>query len=220
MRIAFTLSGKDPVAKDGRKSWSRGADMAQIIAGVFGDGQAATAAARELRGAGFEASDLDQFALNPPGQHNRLPLGGDQVADEKAEGGDTGAVKGAAIGTAVGAVAGLAATPLVGPIAIAGGAAAGAYAGSLAGAVNKMGDDTPAAELRPAGVMVAVHIDSAEDLEVATDLLREHGARLIERADGAWRNGKWADFDAVRPPDIVEAQHRPDEVRDRPGVRT
>ena len=175
--------------------------MTQIVAGVFDDEQSATRAARELRRAGFEAGDLDQFALNPPGRHHRLPLGGDEDADAKAEGGDSGAAKGAAIGTAVGAVAGLAA--------IAGGAAAGAYAGSLAGAVDKMGDETSAPVLRPAGIMVAINADSDEDEEIAIDLLRDNGAQMIERADGAWRNGKWSDFDAVRPPDIIEARALP-----------
>lgn len=183
--------------------------MTQIVAGVFDDEQSATRAARELRRAGFEAGDLDQFALNPPGRHHRLPLGGDEDADAKAEGGDSGAAKGAAIGTAVGAVAGLAAMPLVGPIAIAGGAAAGAYACSLAGAVDKMGDETSAPVLRPAGIMVAINADSDEDEEIAIDLLRDNGAQMIERADGAWRNGKWSDFDAVRPPDIIEARALP-----------
>lgn len=184
--------------------------MTQIVAGVFDDEQSATAAAHELRGAGFDAGDLDQFALNPPGEHQGLPLGGDQDADAKAEGGERGAMTGAAIGTAVGAVAGLAATPLVGPVAIAGGAAAGAYAGSLAGAVTRMGDDDAAApELRPAGIMVAVHTDSPEDEELAIDLLRDRGAQTIERAEGAWRNGKWVDFDPVRPPDLVESRESP-----------
>lgn len=183
--------------------------MTQIVAGVFNDEQSATAAAHELRAAGFDAGDLDQFALNPPGEHQGLPLGGDQDADAKAEGGEKGAMTGAAIGTAVGAVAGLAATPLVGPVAIAGGAAAGAYAGSLAGAVNRMGDDAPAPELRPAGIMVAVHTDSPEDEELAIDLLRDRGAQTVERADGAWRNGKWVDFDPVRPPDLVESRANP-----------
>lgn len=178
--------------------------MTQIVAGVFDDEQSATAVAHELRDAGFDAGSLDQFSLNPPGRHHGLPLGGDQDADPKAEGGEGGAVTGAAIGTAVGAVAGLAATPLVGPIAIAGGAAAGAYAGSLAGAVNKMGDERPAAEPRPAGVMVAVNTESAEDEELAVDLMRDRGARMIERAQGSWRNGKWTDFDPVSEPDIIE----------------
>lgn len=180
--------------------------MTQIVAGVFDDEQSATAVTRELHDAGFEAASLDQFALNPPGRHNGLPLGGDQDADPKAEGGEGGAVSGAAIGTAVGAVAGLAAMPLVGPIAIAGGAAAGAYAGSLAGAVNRMGDDRPAVEPRPAGVMVAVNTDSAEDEELAVGLMRSGGARMIERAEGSWRNGKWTDFDPVSAPDIIETR--------------
>lgn len=179
--------------------------MTQIVAGVFDDEQAATAAAHGLRGAGFDASDLDQFSLLPPGQHQGLPSGGDETADPKAKGGDAGAVKGAAIGTAVGAVAGLAATPVLGPIAVAGGAAAGAYAGSLAGAVERMGKSRPAPQPRPAGVMVAVHADSSSDKARAVDVLREQGARMIERADGTWRNGKWADFDAVRAPEVIES---------------
>ena len=93
---------------------------------------------------------------------------------------------------------------------MAGGAAAGAYAGSLAGAVQKMGDDTPAPTPRPAGVMVAVNAGTPEDCEVAIDVLRERGARMIERAQGEWRGGKWIDFDPVRVPDIVE-QHLPDQ---------
>ncbi len=182
--------------------------MTRIVAGVFDNEQAATAAARELRGAGFAAGDLDQFALNPPGRRDVLPLGGDEDADPKAEGGDSGAAKGAAIGTVVGAVAGLAAAPIVGPLGIAGAAAAGAYAGSLAGGVNRMGDDGPRAPPRPAGVMVAVNAEMSEDEEVAVDLLRDHGARLIERAEGVWRDGKWTDFDPVRAPDVVELHPR------------
>ncbi|MGE5171229.1 MAG: hypothetical protein ACM3JC_12775 [Rudaea sp.] len=179
--------------------------MTRIVAGVFDDEQAATVAARDLHGAGFDAGDLDQFALNPPGRHQGLALGGDEDADAKAEGGDAGAVKGAAIGTAVGAVAGIAATPLLGPVAVAGGAAAGAYAGSLAGAVRRMGDERPAPEPRPAGVMVAVHAGKAEEEDLAIDVLRDHGARMIERAEGTWRDGKWLDFDPVRAPDVVES---------------
>ena len=180
--------------------------MTQIVAGVFDDEQAATSAAHELRSAGFDAADLDQFSLRPPGQHQGLPGGGDEPVDPKAKGGDAGAVKGAAVGTVVGAVAGLAATPVLGPIAVAGGAAAGAYAGSLAGAVGRMGDARPAPQLRPAGVMVAVNADSAQDKDVAVSVLHDHGARMIERAEGAWRDGKWVDFDPVRPPDVLESQ--------------
>ena len=193
--------------------------MTQIVAGIFDDERSATAAAHKLRGAGFDAFDLDQFTLNPPGRHHGLPLGGDEVADDKAEGGDKAAIKGAAIGTAVGAVAGLAAAPLIGPAAVAGGAAAGAYAGSLAGAVQKMGDDTPAPTPRPAGVMVAVNAGTPEDCEVAIDVLRERGARMIERAQGEWRGGKWADFDPVRVPDIVEQHMTAQQLEPRAATR-
>jgi hypothetical protein len=193
--------------------------MTRIVAGVFDDEQRATGAAHELRGAGFDASEIDQFTLGPPGRHDALPTGGDEPADPQAAGGDKGAVKGAAIGTAVGVVAGLAATPLVGPLAIAGGAAAGAYAGSLAGAVEKMGNGHPAAQPRPAGVMVAVNTDTPEDEELSIDLLRDFGARMIERADGTWRDGKWVDFDPVNPPQVIESRlagsvQRHDERRD------
>jgi hypothetical protein len=179
--------------------------MAQIVAGVFDDEQTATSVAHQLRSAGFEAADLDQFSLQPAGQHQGLPTGGDETADPKAKGGDTGAVKGAAIGTAVGAAAGLAATPLLGPIAVAGGAAAGAYAGSLAGAVGRMGGERPGPQPRPAGVMVAVNAESADHEDRAVAVMHDHGARMIERADGNWRNGKWADFDPVRPPNVLES---------------
>jgi hypothetical protein len=194
--------------------------MTQIIAGVFDDEQSATAAAHELRGAGFAAADLDQFALNPPGRHHRLPMGGDENADAKAEGGDTGALAGAAIGGAVGAVAGLAATPFVGPAAVAGGAAAGAYAGSLAGAVQRMGDDRPAPQTRPAGVMVAIHAQDAADADAAIDVLRGQGAQMIERADGAWRSGKWTDFDPLRQPDVIESRGPTTNRANARGVRT
>ncbi|HEY7788201.1 MAG TPA: hypothetical protein VIF33_06710 [Casimicrobiaceae bacterium] len=180
--------------------------MARIVAGVFDDEQTATAAARELRRAGFGAGDLDQFSLSPPGRLRESSLRSDDDADPNAKDGDAGALKGAAIGSAIGAVAGIAVTPLAGPIAIAGGAAAGAYAGSLAGAVSRMGDDPHAPQMRPAGVMVAVNADGSDDGELAIDVLRERCARMIERAHGSWKNGKWADFDQAHAPDIVESR--------------
>jgi hypothetical protein len=184
--------------------------MTQIVAGVFDDEQSATATAHELRKAGFDAANLDQFILNPPGRHNALPLGGDQVADANAEGAEKGTLRGAGIGSAIGAVAGLAATPLVGPIAIAAGAATGAYAGSITGTMNKLGEnDEQRKEPRPAGVMVAVNTDFAEDEDVAIGVLRDGGARIIERAQGSWRDGKWVDFDPVRDPDIIERRDPP-----------
>jgi len=180
--------------------------MSTIVAGVFETEAAATRAVEQLRRAGFERGDLDQFVLSPPGRHHQLPLGGDEDADPQAKEGGAGAITGAAIGSAVGAVAGVVATPLLGPAAIPGGLAAGAYVGSLAGAMNTMQGDprTTAPVTRPAGVMLAVNTEFGEDEEVAVDLMRQASASMIERADGAWRDGRWSDFDPVRPPQVVE----------------
>jgi hypothetical protein len=180
--------------------------MTSIVAGVFETEAAAARAAEQLRSAGFESSDLDQFVLSPPGRHHQLPLGGDEGADPHAKEGGAGAATGAAIGSAVGAVAGVVATPFLGPAAIPGGLAAGAYVGSLAGAMNNMDGEPRTAEpiTRPAGVMLAVNTEFGEDEEVAVGLMRQAGARMIERAEGAWRDGRWADFDPVRPPQVLE----------------
>jgi hypothetical protein len=177
----------------------------RIVGGIFDTQQAAHVARDELLRAGFESHELDEFMVSPPGRHDTLPMGGDEVADAEAKGGEGGALTGAAIGSAVGIVAGLAATPILGPAAIPGGLAAGAYAGSLAGAVRKMGDDPlPQTLSRPAGVMIAANLDSHDDESLAVGLMKRAGACLIERAEGAWHDGHWVDFDPVRPPQVIE----------------
>jgi hypothetical protein len=180
--------------------------MTTIVAAVFETDAAADRAADELHKAGFGAREVEKFVLTPPGQHHDLITGGDEAADPKAKGGEKGAAAGAAVGAVLGAVAGLAGTPLVGPAAIAGGMATGAYVGSMAGAVNTMKDEPAStrAMARPPGVMLAVPTDAGEDEEVAVDLMREAGARMIERADGTWQGGRWIDFDPVRPPQVIE----------------
>jgi len=183
--------------------------MTTIVAGIFDDEASATAAIYELRRAGFESGDLDQFVVNPPGRHATFPIGGDVDKDPQAQGGEEGAAAGAAVGGAIGAAAGLAAVPLVGPVAIAGGLATGALVGAVGSAVKSMGDnagDTSKQNVieRPAGVMVAVNTEFEEDQEVAIGLLRHGGAKLVERAHGSWLDGRWVDFDPVAPPEVVE----------------
>ena len=183
--------------------------MTRIIAGVFDDNASANRTIEKLHDVGFADADIDRFAVNPPGRHHRLPLGGDQDADEGARGGELGALAGAAVGGALGAVAGLVASPLVGPVAIAGGLAAGAYAGSLAGAMRSLGapveNGTASNVVRQAGIMVAVHIDGNENEDTVVDVLRMQGARTVEWSDGLWRRGHWVDFDPVEPPRQIVA---------------
>jgi hypothetical protein len=193
------------------------AAMTQIIAGMFDDNATADRTIANLHDAGFGDGDIDCFAVNPPGRHNGLPLGGDEQADEGARGGEMGALAGAAVGGAVGAVAGLVASPLIGPVAIAGGLAAGAYAGSLAGAVSSLGAPGENGEaenaVRQAGVMVAVHVASTDQADAAVDVLRANDARSVEEADGLWRHGHWIDFDPVEAPRQIEV----DDGRRRPS---
>lgn len=180
--------------------------MARIIAGLFEDQVAAESALESLREAGLESHELQTFIVNPPGMHQGLSLGGDEMADAEARGAEVGALRGAAIGGVAGVAAGLVAAPLVGPVGIAAGIGAGAFVGSLAGAAGAMGDETKdAPTARPGGVMVAVHVDRAGD-DVAIGRLRDAGATLIEiEEEGDWRDGQWRNFDAVRAPRNVVA---------------
>ena len=55
-----------------------------------------------------------------------------------------------------------------------------------------------------AAVILAVSVDAAgEDEERAIRIMRDHGARRIERAVGNWANGSWVDFDPRRTPQFV-----------------
>ncbi len=182
--------------------------MDTIIAGNFEHREHADSAVRALTREGV--ADVCAFAINAEGQHHGLPLGGDVDADPQAEGGGKGGATGALIGTAIGAGIGLAAAPLapiVAPAVVLGTAAAGAYTGAMAGAVSSMGgkkeEADPAPPPRPAGVLVAVKASDADREGLATRVLREHGAREVERAQGTWRDGQWSDFDPVRRPELV-----------------
>ena len=105
--------------------------MATIIAGGFDVVTEADAAVERLRQAGVRTEDLCTFRVNPAGEHDQLPGGGDHRASPGAKDACKNAGKGGAIGAAAGLAAGAAATPLMGPAGLAAGAAAGAYVGSL-----------------------------------------------------------------------------------------
>ena len=170
-----------------------------------------------LQHAGVAPGDITTFAINSPGQHDRYPIGGDRDESPGARHADDGATKGAVVGGVVGAVAGAAAALAAGPVAIPVVAGVGAYTGSLVGALNAT-DDRPKREqehLRTAGTMVAVNASSSDvAVETIARILKESGAVEVERAEGQWANGSWADFDPLRPPQRVDV---PPPV---PGSRT
>lgn len=180
--------------------------MAHILLAQFDDFESAEAAAADLRALRVDADDIEIFALNAPGQHDRFPIGGDQDEDRGARKGDDGAVTGAALGSAAGLAVGAAAAAVVGPLGIAAGAAVGAYTGSLAGAVNNMGEQSAPVEIpaRPAGVRVAVHLTPPVSQDQVLAAFRQHDVRSIEEGNGTWQAG-WTDFDPVSVPHWIEA---------------
>jgi len=181
--------------------------MDHIYAGQFDGFDEARSALAELRMLGVADGDMEIFALNPPGQHDRFPIGGDEDADRGARGGENGALAGAALGGVAGLALGAAAISVAGPIAGAAGLAAGAYAGSLTGAVSAMGDDGNATQVlpRPAGVRLAVRTLASSQREPVLAAMRRHGARSIEVASGTWGNASWTDFDPVSTPRWIDA---------------
>jgi hypothetical protein len=180
------------------------APLTQILSGQFDDFEHAELLGSELQTLGVSSDDIQRFALNAPGQHDRLPIGGDEDADLMARGGEGGAVAGAALGGVAGAALGAAAMPFAGPVAAVAGLAIGAYTGSLVGALNVMGGASEATNTRvlsrPAGVRVAVRVPTPERKSLVLDALLRHHARSIEEAEGAWRDGAWSDFDPVSVP--------------------
>lgn len=200
--------------------------MATIVSGWFETQTRADEAIAALAGEGFEADEVDSFYLAPPGQHSDLPLSDldehqhSEGTKDAAKGAVKGAVAGGAVGLAAGAVAAAATAPL-GPAAVVAGAGVGAYVGSLVGGASASRDsnieDASRAEPieRPAGAMVSVYADRVGESE-AIKTLRGHGAIGIERADGQWVDGKWADFDPHVPPRLIhgEAMPRRDEGSD------
>jgi hypothetical protein len=180
--------------------------MDRIIAGRFATKATADAVAATLF-AYTAQKDICIFHNNPPGQHDVLPLGGDERVDPGAQGGAETAIGTAlAAGIAAGAV-GLAGGPVVALAA----AGVGAYAGSLVGALNGLGDAEPQPHpprRRPAGIILAVRVDlPAGEGQVVSDL-QKGGAVDIERANGHWENGDWADFNPAEAPHMVAASSR------------
>lgn len=181
--------------------------MATIIAAGFETYVEAQDALGRLAQAGVNSEYLCEFRVNPPGMHDETPIGGDRPQSPGAQNADSGATKGAAVGAVVGTAAGVAIAPLLGPAGIVAGAGVGAYTGSLVGGLKKGVDETPQPDhtvMRPAEALIAVNVDGAgvpEDTIVRA--FEQAGAWQIERTEGRWEGGEWADFDPLAPPHLI-----------------
>lgn len=90
------------------------------------------------------------------------------------------------------------------PAAVADGVGVSAYLGSLEGALGKVGDDDSRTPSPPAGIVVAVETSDHVSQVLAISVLREHGARVIERDAGPWRDGKWPGFKPVPLSSVID----------------
>ena len=182
--------------------------MTTIIAGMFDTVHKAEDAMGKLIGGPFGAKDVYTFANNPPGQHDAFPIGGDENEDPGSKHADGDAGKGAAVGLGTGAAIG---AVVAGPPGAAIGAGIGAYLGSLAGALHGMeGRGTEEDPVRrPAGIVVAVRIESGKAEQFAISTLQTYGAIHVEKAEGQWNDGKWIDFDPVSAPVILHGSSEP-----------
>jgi hypothetical protein len=174
--------------------------MERIIAGRFSTkGEADSVAARMATY--VEATDICIFHNNPPGQHDRFPVGGDEDEDPGTQGAQNSSAGTAlAAGLTAGAIGALG-----GPAVAIAAAAVGAYSGSLVGAMHGLGEDGKpgAQERRPGGIILSVRIARPVDEKIVIDTLRSEGAADIEQADGTWTDGDWVDFDPVAAPHLV-----------------
>lgn len=190
--------------------------MKPLIVGHYDLQDEAETAARDVMRAGFSASEMCLFYLNPQGQHAIHPVGGDEDESPGTHDAQSGAVRGAAGGAGAGVLVGAATIPVLGPAGPLLGAAVGAYTGSLVGALNSMEEppethtgavrNSDAAdadiEARKSGYMLAVAVQTPMERKYAIEILGER-AQLLEEAEGHLENGEWIDFDPLAPPHVI-----------------
>lgn len=179
--------------------------MSTIIAGRFDQQDEIERGRQALLAAGFASEDLGSFFVNPAGQHDRYPLGGDHDKSAGAQDSETGIVAGAPVGGVIGVAIGAAAMPLVGPAGMVAGALVGAHLGNLVGSLNQMDDDSGQNRnaVRHAGMMLAVNAADDAAVQRAVALLRSLGAADIEHGEGHIVGGDWPEFDPLVPPQRI-----------------
>lgn len=194
-----------------------------IIAGRLKQQSEVEDTVEELQRAGFARESISAFYVNPPGQHDAYPIGGDRLESPGAK----EAGKGVAAGAAAGAVIGAATAPFLGPVGPITGSLVGAHLGGTIGSLSQMkekgetgehAEDTQNAQPpRHAGMLVAVAVTGDEQQQRAITVLHVCGATEIERAEGTIANGDWNDFNPLATPVLIRnVQEQP---RGWPGQR-
>lgn len=173
--------------------------MTVIIAGRFAQQDEVQVAIAALQQAGAPADQISSFYVNPAGQHDTYPIGGDRDESPGAEDSDKGTVIGLGTGGVVGGAAGAVAGPLGAGI----GALVGAHIGSLVGSLSATDENKDMPPQRKSGMLVAVGVSSETEEAKAIDTLRSVGATCIERSEGQIVSGDWVSFDPLSTPIFV-----------------
>jgi len=176
--------------------------MATIIAARFSLQAEVQQAMETLQQAGAPASRIASFYVNPPGQHDIYPVGGDRDESPGAEKVDKGSISGIGAGGVAGAAAGSVAGP---PGAIVGGLV-GAHVGSLIGSLSRTDENINIPPIRQAGMLVAVAVSTPDEEQQMIGALRQAGGTCLERAQGQIVNGDWNDFDPLSTPAFIDPQ--------------
>lgn len=181
--------------------------MSNIIAGRFQTQEEVVDAIAELERLGIARAAISSFYVNPAGQHDLYPIGGDQDKSKGAKETGRGVVEGASAGGVVGVALGAAALPVAGPVGPVVGGLVGGYVGSLVGSMHATKERGEAEEggenrevTRKAGMMVAVATASLQQEHDVLALLKSLRADAIERSDGTIVDGDWEDFDPLSAP--------------------
>ncbi len=174
-----------------------------IIAARFEQQDEARRAVVALQQAGAPTAQISTFYVNPAGQHDLYPIGGDRDESPGSEDSDKGSAAGMGVGGAVGGAAGLATAPVTGPLGAVVGSLLGAHVGSLVGSLSQTDDAKDIPPTRQAGMLVAVSISSQDEEQRAIDTLRTIGPTHLERAEGQIVEGDWVDFDPLSSPNFI-----------------
>ena len=185
--------------------------MAHIIAGRFEQQDQVQQAIEQLLSVGFPRDQISSFYVNPAGQHDLYPIGGDRDTSPGAQESGDGVVRGVAAGSAIGAGVGMVGAAVAGPVGPLIGTLVGAHLGSLIGGLSEMKEqgeseqssDENVAPQRKSGMLVAVGMPDGTKEADAIHILRTLGADQIERAEGCITEGNWEDFNPLRPPVLL-----------------
>ena len=189
--------------------------MTTIIAGNFQEAEQSLRAVAGLEEAGFTVEQIATFFVNPPGQHNLYPIGGDEDKSPGTENAGEGSAVSAVVGGAVGLPVGLATLPVLGPAAALAGAGVGAYTGSFVGALGAIDDENNPATtavhaevrhrkpIRKSGMLVAVSAISSVQQDTAIRVMRQFRASDLERAEGNIVASDWTDFSPMTPLNLI-----------------